>query len=216
MKQTAIPSRLSDLFGLQVPIILAPMAYAAGGALVSACARAGALALVGGGYGELDWLQREFALATSTGPRERIGCGFITWKLADGVLMGSRFWATQECLAPAAAKEVAARANGDSTARSPVFDILRQKNWPAPYDFRVIRNELHRAWEDRIDALRQSPDAVRADFEAGVQALDYARANVTVGEAVGLINDHPPAEQLIARLKDDYEKQIERLGAWAS
>src|SRR6218665_2118654 len=40
-------------FGLLTPMALAPMALASGGALASACARAGAWGLVGGGYGDL-------------------------------------------------------------------------------------------------------------------------------------------------------------------
>ena len=63
---------------------------------------------------------------------------------ADGALVGSRLWATRECLAARGAKDQAVQTNGDGTARSAVFDILRRKNWPAPYDFRAIRNNLHR------------------------------------------------------------------------
>jgi nitronate monooxygenase len=33
---------------------------------------------VGGGYGDADWLDREFATAGNS----RVGCGFITWSLA--------------------------------------------------------------------------------------------------------------------------------------
>jgi nitronate monooxygenase len=81
-----------------------------------------------------------------------------------------------------------------------VFDILRQKNWPAPYDFRAIRNGLHRQWEDRIDTLRADPEAARADYQAGVAAGDFDRAHATVGEATGLIHDLPAAHDLIARI----------------
>ena len=40
--------------------------------------RAGGLGLIGGGYGDGDWLEREFSAAGN----ERVGCGFITWSLA--------------------------------------------------------------------------------------------------------------------------------------
>jgi nitronate monooxygenase len=39
---------------------------------------AGGLGLIGGGYGEEAWLEREFAAAGN----RRVGCGFITWSLA--------------------------------------------------------------------------------------------------------------------------------------
>lgn len=328
-------SRFSTRFGLSVPIALAPMALASGGALAAACARAGTLGLVGGGYGEMAWTQREYSLALEAADTERIGCGFITWKLdedssaldwvldhpaaqrpralmlsfgdprpyaariaaagaalicqvqrleqvpqaleagaqvivaqggeagghgmnslnsratisfvpeladwltahspdtlllaaggiadgrtlaaalvlgADGALVGSRLWATQESLAAPGAKELAVRTRGDGTARSPVFDILRRKNWPEPYDFRAIRNRIHRQWEGRIDALRTAPEEARADYDAGVKAGDFALAHATVGEAVGLINDTPPASEVIARMATDARRILKEKG----
>ena len=316
-------TRFSTAFRLTTPIALAPMALAAGGALAAACANAGALGLLGGGYGDLPWVQREHALALRLMPdaAPRLGCGFITWKLdedasaldwlldqahtpaalmlsfgdprpyaarlaargvplicqiqqlaqlpacleagaavivaqgaeagghgmnslngrssfslvpeladalaarsphtlllaaggiadgrglaaarvlgADGVLLGSRLWASAESLASAGAVNAALAASGDDTARSAVFDILRRKHWPAPYDFRALRNGLHRQWEARVDALRAAPDAARAAYDAGVAAADFDRAHVTVGEAVGLMHDAPAAAELIARI----------------
>jgi len=112
---------------------------------------------------------------------------------ADGALVGSRLWATQESLATPGAKAQAVATDGDGTARTAIFDILRRKNWPAPYDFRAIRNALHRQWEGRIDALQADPAAARAEYDAGVAAGDFSRAHATVGETVGLIRDLPPA-----------------------
>ena len=312
-------SRFARRFSLDVPVALAPMALASGGALAAACSRAGALGLVGGGYGELEWTQREYTLALELGVRERTGCGFITWKLdedasalhwvldqgpralmlsfgdprrysqriaasgaalicqvqrleqvpvaleagaqvivaqgaeagghgmsgldaratftlvpeiadwlaahspgtmllaaggiadgrglaaamvlgADGVLVGTRLWASAECLAPAAAKDVAVRTSGDATARSAIFDIVRRKNWPAMFDFRCIRNELHRQWEGRVEELRGAPEAVRAEYDAAVKAGDFTRAHVTVGEATGLLHDVPAAGEIVLRM----------------
>ena len=81
-------TRFSKHFGLSTPIALAPMALTSGGALAAACARAGALGLLGGGYGELSWLQTQHALAVSllhgdSSALQRLGCGFITWKLDE-------------------------------------------------------------------------------------------------------------------------------------
>ncbi|MCZ8171971.1 MAG: hypothetical protein O9272_09560, partial [Brevundimonas sp.] len=75
-----IETRLTREWGLDLPIMLAPMALAGGGELAAACAEAGALGLVGGGYGELDWTRREWGLATqrlaNTAAAQRVGCGF--------------------------------------------------------------------------------------------------------------------------------------------
>jgi len=333
---TVLASRFCARFGLSTPIALAPMALASGGALAAACAEAGALGLVGGGYGELAWVQREYTLALRAAPTGRIGCGFITWKLdedasaldwvldqpqrpraimlsfgdprpyaqriaatgaalicqvqrleqvpqaldagaevivaqggeagghgmnslnsratisfvseladwlaahsphtlllaaggiadgrtlaaalvlgANGALVGSRLWATQESLAADGAKQQAVQTTGDGTARSSVFDILRRKNWPAPYDFRAIRNELHRQWEDRIEALRADPEPARAVYEAAVKAGDFSAAHATVGEAVGLIHDLPPAAEVIERMTAQAAAQLRLAGTRA-
>jgi nitronate monooxygenase len=289
MTHPALNTRFTQRFELNTPIALAPMALATGGALAAACAQAGALGLVGGGYGDLAWTQREYALAMEllkddATSHARLGCGFITWKLdenaqaldwvltqkpcaikagaavivaqggeagghganalegrstftlvpeiadylaahapdtlllaaggvadgrglaaalmlgADGALIGSRLWATTESLAAAGAKTQATHTSGDGTARSEVFDILRRKNWPAPYDFRAIRNDLHRALESDIPGLKAKPDAARTDYDAGVKAADFTRAHATVGESVGLITDIPSAGDLIGRI----------------
>jgi nitronate monooxygenase len=71
----SLRTRLTELFNIEQPIISAPMAFAAGGKLAAA---AGGLGLIGGGYGDAEWLEREFSEARNT----RIGCGFITWSLA--------------------------------------------------------------------------------------------------------------------------------------
>jgi nitronate monooxygenase len=118
---------------------------------------------------------------------------------ADGVLMGSRLWATQESLAATGAKTQAIHTNGDGTARSVVFDILRRKNWPAPYDFRAIRNDLHRSLENNIAGLQANPELARADYDTGVKIGDFTRAHATVGESVGLIVDMPRANDIITR-----------------
>lgn len=76
---TAIATRLTRALGLRRPIVLAPMAFAAGGALAAAVTRAGGLGLIGGGYGDAAWIEQQFAAAAG----ERVGIGFITWSLAQ-------------------------------------------------------------------------------------------------------------------------------------
>ena len=73
-----LETRLTERLGIRHPILSAPMAFAAGGALAAAVSRAGGLGLIGGGYGDADWLEREFMAAGNA----RVGCGFITWSLA--------------------------------------------------------------------------------------------------------------------------------------
>lgn len=70
---------LAQCLPLTVPILSAPMAGIAGGALAAAVSRGGGLGLVGGGYGDRAWLERELAIAGDA----RVGVGFITWALAQ-------------------------------------------------------------------------------------------------------------------------------------
>jgi nitronate monooxygenase len=74
----SIRTPVCDLFGIEHPVLLAPMAGVSGGALAAAVSRAGGLGLIGGGYGDADWLEREFDAADDA----LIGVGFITWSLA--------------------------------------------------------------------------------------------------------------------------------------
>ena len=71
-------TRLTEFFGIDHPIVSAPMALAAGGKLAAAVSSSGGLGLIGGGYGDPEWVAREFDRADGA----RVGCGFITWSLA--------------------------------------------------------------------------------------------------------------------------------------
>ena len=74
----ALRTRLNEILHIEHPIISAPMAFAAGGHLAAAITGAGGLGLIGGGYGDGEWIEREFAAAGNA----KVGCGFITWSLA--------------------------------------------------------------------------------------------------------------------------------------
>src|SRR3954468_18460289 len=72
-------TRLTERFDIEHPIISAPMGMIAGGRLAAAVSNAGGLGLIGGGYGDGRWLEREFSAAGNA----KVGCGFITWSLAQ-------------------------------------------------------------------------------------------------------------------------------------
>lgn len=316
----ALRTRLTDFFGIEHPIVLAPMDPASGGALAAAVSAAGGLGLIGGGYGDREVLEAEFAKAGN----QRVGCGFITWSMAkspdlldlalahrpaammlsfadpgpfaerihaagvplicqvhnleharralaagarilvaqgtdagghglttrgtislvpnivdlvaherpdvlvlaaggiadgrgiaaalmlgaDGVLLGTRFWATQEALIHPAAKARVVAATGDETVRTSVYDIVRDRTWPAEYTGRLMRNTLIGTWHGREDELRTLAGEERKAVEAADQSGDYDRSNVTVGEAIGLVRDLPPAGELVERLAADAEARL--------
>jgi nitronate monooxygenase len=72
-------TRLTERFDIEHPIISAPMGMIAGGRLAAAVSNAGGLGLIGGGYGDGGWLEREFSAAGNA----KVGCGFISWSLAQ-------------------------------------------------------------------------------------------------------------------------------------
>lgn len=74
----AIDTRLTALLGIAHPLLLAPMDLVADGKLAAAVSTAGGFGLIGGGYGDEGWLERQFDAAGDT----RVGVGFIAWSLA--------------------------------------------------------------------------------------------------------------------------------------
>src|SRR3954447_12127674 len=102
---------------------------------------------------------------------------------ADGVLVGTRFYATQEAVGFQAAKEHIVVANGDQTVRSILFDIARQNVWPAPFTGRVLRNEFSERWRGREAELLQRQEEAARYAEART-AGDFDTAAVIAGEAV--------------------------------
>jgi NAD(P)H-dependent flavin oxidoreductase YrpB (nitropropane dioxygenase family) len=112
----SITTPVTQLLGINHPILLAPMDLVADGRLVAAVDAAGGFGILGGGYGEGKWLVRELDLLDRS--KARFGVGFITWSLAKqprlldalmlgaaGVLMGIRFYASQEAAGAQGAKE---------------------------------------------------------------------------------------------------------------
>ncbi|MEN3384351.1 MAG: nitronate monooxygenase [Hyphomicrobiales bacterium] len=119
---------------------------------------------------------------------------------ADGVLVGTRFFATQEAMGSAAAKARLVAANGDATIRGILFDIARRNVWPAPYTGRVLRNEFSERWRGREAELMQHQAAEAARYDKAKAAGDFDTAAVIAGEAVDMIADVPPAAEVVDRM----------------
>ena len=308
---TRLATRLTERFGIAHPILSAPMALAGGGALAAAVTQAGGLGLIGGGYGDAGWLERQFAAAGNAAT----GCGFITWALAqrphllgqalargpsavmlsfgdpapfageiaragvplicqcqsldhvrqaldagaavivaqgaeagghghargtlpfvpevadllatsspdtlllaaggiadgrglaaalalgaDGVLVGTRFWASREALVHERHHQAALAASGDDTVRTSLPDIARGLNWPEPFDIRVSDNDFIDKWTGRDADLRAELEREGPAYASAFAAGDPQGAAVIFGEAAGLISDIAPAGELVERM----------------
>ena len=72
---------LSERFGLDVPVVCAPMAGAAAGELAAAVCRGGGLGMIGAGAVTPEWISEQCKIAGSVG--RPFGVGLLAWLLAD-------------------------------------------------------------------------------------------------------------------------------------
>lgn len=119
---------------------------------------------------------------------------------ADGVLMGTRFWASREALVHERHHAAAVAATGDETVRSSLPDIARQLDWPKPFDIRVSDNAFIARWAGRDAALKATIETEAAAYREAFMAGDPDKAAVIFGEAAGLISDVPAAAEIVARV----------------
>lgn len=307
-----LQTRLTEVLDIKHPVVLAPMDYVSDASLAAAVSGAGGLGLIGGGYGDRQWLIDQFDRVEPG----TVGCGFITWALgkepelldialerkpkaiflsfgdpspyvakirdagvplicqvhnveqarkalelgvdalsaqgaeagghglgtrstftlvpevadlicatapetlllaaggvgdgrglaaalalgADGVLVGTRFYATHEAAISRRAHTTALKASGDDTIRSSVYDLIREKDWPKGYSGRVLRNDFVSRWHGQEPALSQALNRAQASFQAAVDNQDYTIANLIVGEVVGQINEILPAAEVVEQM----------------
>ena len=119
---------------------------------------------------------------------------------ADGVLAGTRFWASREAMVHERHHAVAVAATGDQTVRSSLPDIARQLDWPKPFDIRVSDNAFIAKWAGRDAALKDAIAAEGPAYREAFMAGDPDKAAVIFGEAAGLITDIPGAGEIVERM----------------
>jgi nitronate monooxygenase len=119
---------------------------------------------------------------------------------ADGVLVGTRFYASREAAGELAGKDRIVAGTGDRTIRSILFDIARRNVWPAPYTGRVLQNDFSEKWRGREAELLQHQEEEAIRYAAARAAADFNTAAVIAGEVVDLISDIPPAAEIVERM----------------
>lgn len=165
-----LTTRLTEFFGIDYPIVLAPMAMISGGRLAAAVTAAGGLGFIGGGYGDREWLQREFGNAGAS----KVGCGFITWSLAE----------KPELLDEALARQPAAIMLSFGDLR-PFADRVRSAGVPLV------------AQAQNLDHIREALDAgadiiVAQGSEAGGHGMTVRSTFTFVPEVVDLVAERRP------------------------
>lgn len=127
---------------------------------------------------------------------------------ADGVLVGTRFWAAEEALVADGFHKAAVEATGDATRRSNLPDIARGLEWPAPYTIRTLRNDWVRQWETVPGG--PASDAARAAYAKAMAEGDAAGAPAIAGEAVGLIHAVRPAAEIVEVMVQEARAALDR------
>lgn len=129
---------------------------------------------------------------------------------AQGVLIGTRFYAATEALGHKEAKEKIASGNGGQTQRTSVFDIVRSHSWRVPYTGRAFRNNFMDRWHGREEELSTALDTEKPLFAESMETGDFETAMVWAGEATDLISDVLPAADIVRRVGSEAETGLTR------
>jgi nitronate monooxygenase len=126
---------------------------------------------------------------------------------AAGVLVGTRFYASDECAGAPGAKARLAAGNGDDTMRTRIFDIVNDAPWPVEFTGRVLANRFSAAWHGRESELEQAADTKTRYAEASREG-DFDTAVVWGGEAIDLIRTIEPAGAIVTRIVAEAEAAL--------
>jgi nitronate monooxygenase len=151
---------------------------------------------------------REVLLLAAGGIGDGRGLAASLMLGADGVLVGTRFWASAEALTRPEMIKRAIAANGDQTVRTTAVDHLRGVPWPEQFSFRVMRNRITDEWANSETEARKQFGLLKQQYaEAGPRG-DMEILPTVAGEAIGLINDYLPAAEIVASMMDQAEATL--------
>lgn len=131
---------------------------------------------------------------------------------ADGVLVGTRFWASAEALTPKSHTDKAFGVTGDGTIRTKTLDALRGVPWPKEYSFRFLKNKLTDQWADREAEAFRAFGTLSAQYSQARAQGDLDTLAVVCGEAVGLLRDRPTAASIVDSMVSQAENLLRNGG----
>jgi NAD(P)H-dependent flavin oxidoreductase YrpB (nitropropane dioxygenase family) len=123
---------------------------------------------------------------------------------AQGVLLGTRFYATRECPAPDAWKQAIVASDGHDTVVTSVPDIMTGRDWPGAWS-RVVRTRFIEEWLGREPEVRHRREELWSMLERaeGEGRLEYRISHV--GQCAGLIDAILPAGDVVRRIVAEAE-----------
>jgi NAD(P)H-dependent flavin oxidoreductase YrpB (nitropropane dioxygenase family) len=130
---------------------------------------------------------------------------------AEGVLLGTRFLASNESPLHANFKQAIVESDGHDTLLSEIPDVAAGKVWPGAMS-RSRRNRFIERWAGREWALRQSQAEAYARVQVARKNGDTEEAPLSMGQDAGLIHDIAPAGEIVVRIAREAEEILtERL-----
>jgi len=123
---------------------------------------------------------------------------------ADGVLLGTRFLASDEAPIAKGFKQAIVESDGHDTLVTDIPDVANGQVWPGAY-VRVRRNRFIEEWIGRENELRLRRAEVSAQLREAAKAGDPDRGAIMIGQTAGLIDRVEPAADLVRQISRDAE-----------
>lgn len=142
---------------------------------------------------------------------------------ADGVVLGTRLWASEEAIGLKTFKNALVSAKScDDVVRTEVFDLIcnsyRTVQWPIPYDSSgVLRNDTTKKWDQKLGELEvelQRPFNgmnVAKEFQKSLEGHRINSACVYSGQGVGEISAIEPAFDIVMRVEKEALESLTKL-----
>jgi NAD(P)H-dependent flavin oxidoreductase YrpB (nitropropane dioxygenase family) len=124
---------------------------------------------------------------------------------ADGVLLGTRFLASNESPLHENFKQAIVESNGHDTVLTEIPDIAAGIVWPGAMS-RAKRNRFVERWAGREWALRQHQAEVLAQIRAARKAGEADEAPLSFGQDAGLIKEILPVGEIVRRIATEAEE----------
>jgi nitronate monooxygenase len=132
---------------------------------------------------------------------------------ADGVLVGTRLWASIEALVHPNHHAAVLRSDGDATIRTTVPDRARSYAWPAGFSIRVLNNDYIQRWTGRETELEANVVIEGPKYAKAFAQGDTENAAVVFGEGAGLIAAIEPAAAIIEKMVGEAVLALRMIGS---
>ena len=124
---------------------------------------------------------------------------------AEGVWMGTRFYASKEAGAGNWEKERMVQAGTDDTVFTKIYDLTLAFPFPATVGDRVLRNDFTAEWHGRDDEVVAQGEELRSQVIAAMKEGNARIAAVRAGNAVGLIHEIEAAGDIVRQVVAEAE-----------